>query len=211
MHTIAVIGQKGGTGKTTVAVGLAVAATQQGVRCAIVDLDPQANAAAWHDNRDLEWPRVVSCVPVRLRAVLDGLRAEGVELVIIDTPGRLESAGVKASEAADLVLIPTGVQAFEVKTLPDVRDLLLMAGGRPAWIVLNSLHPSATRRAEAAREVLAEVSGLPVAPMHLCRRAAYADAPALAQGPHEYEPGGAAARELDALYKFASAHAKVRA
>jgi Mrp family chromosome partitioning ATPase len=60
MFTISLIGQKGGTGKTTVALGLAVAAARAGYATAIVDLDPQASAARWKDRRADENPAVVS-------------------------------------------------------------------------------------------------------------------------------------------------------
>ena len=51
MKILSVIGQKGGTGKTTIATGIAVQATRQGRNVAIIDLDPQCNAAKWSDRR----------------------------------------------------------------------------------------------------------------------------------------------------------------
>ena len=53
MHTIAVISQKGGVGKTTLAIHLAVAAERAGKTTVLVDLDPQASAATWKDLRQL--------------------------------------------------------------------------------------------------------------------------------------------------------------
>jgi len=55
MKTIAIIAQKGGAGKTTIAVNLAVAA---GVRTALFDIDPQESAAVWADKRESEAPHV---------------------------------------------------------------------------------------------------------------------------------------------------------
>ena len=52
MYTLALIAQKGGTGKTTLAINLSVAAEAAGWRVALVDLDPQASAAGWGDHRN---------------------------------------------------------------------------------------------------------------------------------------------------------------
>ena len=67
MFTISIIGQKGGTGKTTVALGLAVAAFRAGKVVAVIDLDPQASAANWKDRRADDSPAVVSAQSSRLR------------------------------------------------------------------------------------------------------------------------------------------------
>jgi chromosome partitioning protein len=67
MRTVAFISQKGGTGKTTLALHLAIAA---GSKSAVIDLDPQASASAWRDLRQAENPPVVSVQPSRLLQAL---------------------------------------------------------------------------------------------------------------------------------------------
>src|SRR5271166_3588816 len=75
MKTVALLSQKGGAGKTTLALHLACAAKASGLASAIIDLDPQASAAAWHDSRADEEPVVVPLPYTRLAQGLDTARA----------------------------------------------------------------------------------------------------------------------------------------
>ena len=205
MFTIAIIGQKGGTGKTTVAVGLAAVAAEAGQAVALLDLDPQTNAANWKDRREAENPAVLPTPLGRLRQALDAAAASGADLAIIDTPGKSDSTAIAAAKVADVVLVPIAPQIFELETLQSVRERIGMAGNPLAFVVLNEIHPSATRLAEEAKEVAGQVSGLKVCPVHLCSRDVYGSAPAIGKAPNETEPEGKAAEELRQLYKFVSA------
>ena len=199
---ISIIGQKGGTGKTTLSLGLAVAAAQAGKAVAVIDLDPQANAANWKDRRDAENPVVVSALVSRLRPTLETVQEYGVDLVIIDTPGRSDSAAIEAARAADLVLIPVRAQVFDLETLAGVRDLLRVAGDPLAYVVVNGVHPQATKGAESAKALIGDTFGFRVAPVHLCNRSSYAEAPTTGKAPQEVDPDGRAADELQRLYLF---------
>ena len=106
MLTIALVSQKGGAGKTTIAVGLAVAHELAGGGAAVVDLDPQGSASVWSDLRAVERPVVVSAHAPRIGRVLDAARARGVGLVVIDTAPHASDAALAAARAAELVLIP---------------------------------------------------------------------------------------------------------
>jgi CobQ/CobB/MinD/ParA nucleotide binding domain len=107
MFTISLIGQKGGVGKTTIALGLAVAATRAGHATMVVDLDPQASAAKWMSRRVDENPIVVSADASRLKPIINTSRTSGVDFVFIDTAGRKDDSALSAARASDLVLIPT--------------------------------------------------------------------------------------------------------
>ena len=97
MQTIAVIAQKGGAGKTTLALGLAVAAMQDKKTAAVIDTDPQATATNWTDRRDAETPWVVASPVARIKQAIAAALSQGVELLLIDTPPH---ASQEAAEAA---------------------------------------------------------------------------------------------------------------
>jgi chromosome partitioning protein len=202
MFTISLIGQKGGTGKTTMALGLAVAAFRAGKVVAVVDLDPQASAANWKDRRADDDPAVVSAQSSRLKQTLAAARDMGAEIVVIDTAGRNDDSALNAARSADLVLIPTRTNIVELEALPAAADILRLAGNPPAFVVLNGVHPTASRQAGDARNLVQKTFGLTCAPIHLCHRAAYADAMTTGRTPQELDEDGKAAAELDALFRF---------
>ena len=204
MFVIAIVGQKGGSGKTTTAINLAVAASEAGLSAVIVDLDPQANAANWKARRQVENPAVVSSPTSRLKNTLDIAEKHGADFVIIDNPGKSDSAVIEAARVADFVLVPVGPQMFHLETLPGVRDLLRVAGDPPAFIMLNQLHPLATTQAQEAKRMIAEIYPFPVCPVHLSHLDIYATSADSGQTPLEIDPKGKAAEEVRKLYKFIS-------
>jgi chromosome partitioning protein len=203
MFTISLIGQKGGVGKTTIAVGLAVAAALAGHATAIIDLDPQASAAKWKDRRADENPAVVLTQASRLKQAMDTARTGGVDFVFIDTAGRKDDSALNAARMSDLVLIPTRPSILEVETLPEVNDLLRLAGSPPAFVLLNCIHPSAGHRGLInIHQAIKQLFDLNVCPVHVCQRSAYSEAPTTGQSPQEIEADGKAADELNRLFDF---------
>lgn len=200
MYTIAIVGQKGGTGKTTVAENLAVAATRARRTVAVIDLDPQTTATTWRDRRKAEEPSVVSCQVARLRFVLAEAQANGVDLVFLDTPGKNAEAALEAVKAADLVLVPIQPIINDIETLPACRDLLRLAGDKPALVIITNAPIQGSRHTQA--QEVAHDLGFMVSPVVLFHRAAVYDAPLPGLGVQEYEPDGKAAQEIAQLYKF---------
>lgn len=202
MKTIAFIAQKGGTGKTTLALSLAVTAAQSGLTSIIIDLDSQATACNWSDRRKTDNPLVLDAQPARLAAALQKAEQGGVDLAIIDTPARNEQSALAAAKSADLVVIPCRPQAYDLETVPATRELLAIAGNTPAIVVLNAV-PSRGTRHEQAKQTLKAIA-MPVCPHTIGHRAAFGDAGALGQTATEYEPNGVASEEVRQVYKYIS-------
>src|ERR1035441_2193784 len=200
MYTIALIAQKGGTGKTTLAVSLAVAAGQVGLKALIFDLDPQATACNWKDRRKGDGPVVIDAQPSRLAAALQKAEENGVDFAVIDTPARSEQSALAAAKVADLVLIPCRPQAYDLETIPNTREILSLAGDNPALAILNAV-PSYGDRHEQAKIFLARIN-IPVCPITFGHRAAFGDAGAVGKTAAEYDPKGKGADEILQTYKY---------
>ena len=204
MHTIALLAQKGGTGKTTIALSLAVAAERAGRVAVIIDLDPQSTACNWSDRREAETPYVIDAQPARLQHALERAATGGVDLVLIDTPARSEQAALAAAKLADLVIVPCRPQIYDLETIPNTMELVKLAGtgGRSAVAILNAVPPRGNRHEQATRAI--ERLGLDVCPQSLGQRAAYGDAAAMGLTALEYDPKGKAAAEIAGVYEYIS-------
>ena len=205
MLTIAIVSQKGGAGKTTLALNLAVASELADRSAVVVDLDPQASAAAWADSREAEAPVVVSAQAARLAEVLDTAREHGAALTLIDTAPHAEAAALTAARAADLVLVPCRPSILDLRAVSASHDIAKLAG-TPAAAVLCAI-PARGSLATEAQSALEAYDGLPVAPVRIGHRATFVHAMTAGQGAQEYEPRGKAAREIARLLDWTHAQA----
>jgi chromosome partitioning protein len=199
MKTIAILSQKGGAGKTTLALHLAVAAVQAGRTAVIMYLDPQASATSWKDSRASETPAVVSAQAARLPAILEAARNGGADFTIIDTAPHSESAALAAARAADLILIPCRPAILDLRAISNTIDLAKIAG-KPVAVVLNSVPPRGSLASEAINAVAGY--GVQVAPVLIGQRAAFMHALTIGQTALEYEPKGKGADEISRLYQW---------
>jgi chromosome partitioning protein len=204
MKTIALVCQKGGTGKTTMAISLAVAAERAGLVSAVIDLDPQVSACEWSDMRSADSPIVVDAQPARLEGALTKARENGIDIAFIDTAGRTEQAAMAASRFADLILIPLQASVVDLKTVRATRDLIAAAGGRPHVAVLTRVKPHGTRHEETIDWL--KDQGLEVCPAMLGDRVVFQDSYSQGLAPQEYEPGGKAAQEAENVYMYTSSY-----
>ncbi len=200
MPTIAIISQKGGAGKTTLAVHLAAAAEAAGHIALVIDTDPQATASQWASWRSERPPEVIDSAPPNLARKIGQAQAQGAEFIVIDTPPHADSAATKAMEAADLVLIPCRPSAFDLAAIQTTAQLV-KSFRKPAYVVFTAGAPNAPRMYEEVSE-LVEGFGVKACPYPMSDRAAYRHASAEGKTAQEIEPKGKAAQEIQQIYKW---------
>jgi len=198
--TVAIVSQKGGSGKTTLAVHIATRAAQAGHQSCVVDTDPQASAAAWCDWRGDFLPVVVTSPPARLTRTIDSARKQGMDFVVIDTPPHADAAAREAIKAADVVLIPTRLRAFDLAALEPIVDLVTLAK-TPAFVVFNAV-PAGAKLLISEAEQVAKGLGLAVCPVRLGERAAFHRSSAKGETAAEIDAEGKAAKEVEKLWKW---------
>lgn len=171
MPTVAIVSQKGGSGKTTLALHLGASAAYDGMQSCVVDTDPQATAAAWGDWRGEFLPEVITSPPARLGATIQKVKRGGIELVVIDTPPHADAAAREAVKAADLILIPTRPRAFDLHSLETTAELVAVSG-KPAFVIFNAVPARATTIVAEATAFAARL-GLAACPVLFGERAAF--------------------------------------
>jgi chromosome partitioning protein len=199
MRSIALLSQKGGSGKTTLAIHLAVAAEAAGERVSLIDTDPQGSAIAWQQARIADRPHVVSATPSTIVRRLEESSQDKVSLVVIDTAPHLQPGTNAIVAQANVLLIPCRPTALDLATIP-ASLRLAHAAGKPAAIVLNACPARAPEVGEAL-DVLATYD-VPIASVTLGDRRAYARAYARGQAVTEFEARGRAAQEITELWHW---------
>jgi chromosome partitioning protein len=216
MQKVAVISQKGGSGKSTLSLHLATEATRNGRKALLIDLDPQGNTTRWAARRGDLPPDVSAESPAALDAVLLDAEKEGYDLVVFDTAPNADRTALRAAKAADLILIPCRPSQFDLEAIGATLDLCEVAK-RPAMVVLNAA-PIRSRVVEEAREAVAG-RGATVCKVVVRERVVLRHCMPDGRVAAELEPESPAAAEITALYNdmtaclnvgiSASQHAKV--
>ena len=199
MKTLAILSRKGGTGKTTLATHLSVAAERAGHTTALIDLDPQSSAAKWRDNRDGDTPAVISTHSERLSQILQLAEENGATFAILDTAPHTETAALDAARAADMALVPCKPALIDLQAIGSTIDVVHLAKV-PAHIVLNAV-PSRGDLAEQARQAV-EIYDIPCAPCEIGHRIGFVHAYNAGLTVQEFEPSSKATNEINALYAY---------
>jgi chromosome partitioning protein len=206
MRTIAVVARKGGAGKTTIAVHLALAAYLRGHNVLVADTDPQGSASEALRMRTQAGPQHVRAPPSKLLALHASTQRAGADYLIVDTPGGADHDLDPALMTADLVLLvsrPTFLDlAAAVRMIQETRRLR-----RPVVIVLSQAPPSrAGQEPSSVDKALKALrfTNLPASPVILRTRAIFQTA--LASGTSVEEHGrSAASEEAAALWSHVEA------
>ncbi len=197
MFVVALVCQKGGAGKTTMAIHLAVEGHRRGFRTLLIDIDTQASAAKIMDRRGDDPPDVATEAAGRLDRAVKAAEAEGYDLVVIDTAPQADRAAAQAAQAADLVVTPVQPSIVDLDAVDATVDVCKLAGV-PVLFVLNRV-PS--QGAEiAGTQAAIEKRGMRVASVRWGERKAFKYPFMRGLVAQEVEPESKASAEVQALF-----------
>ena len=198
------VNQKGGVGKTTLAVNVAAELARRDRRVLLLDADPQGSALDWQAQRGrLEHPPLVSVVGFARDTIHREVKSlgEGYDAVVIDAPGRAEAVARAVILAADVVVIPVQPSPYDIWASADVLKLIeestvYKAELAAAWLINRRIVNTSI-----GRDIRAQLSdhGPRLLEGTVAQRVIYSEAAALGMAVHEVDPGGIADDEIRAI------------
>jgi chromosome partitioning protein len=208
MRTIVLATQKGGSGKSTLTIGLALAAQQAGHNVRLIDTDPQATLSNWQCRRGLAEPLVETIyIADDLDKRLLALERGGVTLTIVDTASGMSKATVAAIRYADLCLVPARPCIADIEaTKPTLH--VVRGYNKPFAFILNQT-PIRGQRSNVASsalggEVAADIADV-VAQPFIVMRNDHQDALGAGLAVSEYAPAGKSSEEIRDLWRWVEA------
>jgi len=201
---VALLNQKGGVGKTTLALHLAGAWAERGRRTLVVDADPQGSALDWSEQRSREGLArrfgVLGLARETLHRELPEIAA-GYDRIVIDGPPRVAGIARSALLAADLVLIPATPSPFDGWASAEMLRLFDEAKVFRPELAARMLLNRCAARTVIARETAAALADHdpPVLRSRIGQRIAFADTARTGRLVHEVPAGLIAAQEIAAV------------
>ncbi|MCB1810646.1 MAG: ParA family protein [Candidatus Competibacteraceae bacterium] len=205
MHTLTLASTKGGCGKSTLAIHLAVCAQLAGRETLLADLDPHSQTVAeWAGEREQSMPTVIRATADDIHALQHQAESENFDLLVLDCPPYLDAVAKAATAAADFTLIPAQPRFADIRVLPRVIETI----SPPFAVVLNACTPGLNALPSSKTlEVMALLQDhrIPVASPWITRREAFADALNGGQAVQEFDTHGKAAAEIHRLWDWLQA------
>ncbi|CAA9306620.1 MAG: ParA-like protein [uncultured Microvirga sp.] len=198
MKAITFVTQKGGSGKSTLCISLAVAAQETGRSVCILEMDRQATVSDWAEHRQSSSPEVAQIDAPQLDQVMQSLKGTAYDYVFIDTPGVDSPGTLSAIRAADLCIIPCRPTPADLRAFKPTLAAMYRLEKKFSF-VLNQTPPRSYRIRDAA-DGLAVLGMLP--DINVVSRNDHQDAIGLGQGVTEYNPKGRAAEEIRRLWTW---------
>jgi chromosome partitioning protein len=186
MKTIAVGVQKGGSGKSTVSVHLAVEAHRRGKSVVLIDVDPQGSVASWARRREIEAPLVLQSTAGQLSDMLKMAEDERVDLVIIDTPPHAGGTIDLAFRIADLVILPVRPGPFDIDAAGATVELLRGSQTRGVFL-LTQIPPRGSEADDTAALLGEQYADIQVLSARITNRKAYMTALIEGKAVREFE------------------------
>jgi chromosome partitioning protein len=206
MRTIAVVARKGGSGKTTLALHMAIAAHLRGLKVILADADAQRSSSEALRKRKVPGPKLVETASRKLFTLQEASRRAGDDLIIVDTPCCPDEEVSEAIGLSDLVLVVVRPSFFDVaaavRSIDAARQL-----GRPAQIIINQAFSARFGKESAALDSALEAlrfTGTPICPAIVHSRALFQSALAMGMSAEEMGPS-AGAEEIAAVWANAAA------
>ena len=200
MQVIAVLNQKGGAGKTTIATHLTRALQFAGSNVLLVDSDPQGSARDWAAVRNDQPVPVVGIDRPTIERDLKSIAEK--DFVVIDGAPQAADLAVSAIKAANFILIPVQPSPYDIWATADLVELVkqrieVTDGKLKAAFVVSR----AIKGTKISAEVTEALSGysLPILESRITQRVSYPSTAAGGTTVIDVEPGGEAAREVRAL------------
>jgi chromosome partitioning protein len=212
MKTVSFISQKGGTGKTTLSVHMAMTAYNCGYKVLLSDLDPQKSSSDWFKAREIDGPEARSIKPGALFNAQIEAQKTGFDILVVDTPASTLDLSLAAARISDLALVVSRPTIVDFRALKDLTTLL-HSQPVPSALVLNQA--PAQRSGREMTMMVENVSllyalGLHIAPVAIRSRQVYQSSSTNGLSAAEIQTDGPAASETQRLWSYIESRLEIQ-
>ena len=202
VQIIAIASQKGGSGKSTIAIHLAALAVARGRKTLLADMDRHSQTSTeWGKQRKISKPLVAPVPLNKLSAMLSQAEEKSFDTVVLDLPPYVDDVVQLVTEKADITLVPCRPSFADLRTLPRVLKQI----HKPYFVVLNACPPGYSgqegSKTSEARRVLVK-NNILVCPISVTQRVAFTDALNGGEAVNEFDPSSKASFEIEKLLNW---------